>query len=371
MIIRLEEEQDKNQVKELWNICFDDTPKFVDWFFSERWAASYGVVAEHDGKIISAMQGWPYTVNIRGKKIPALMLAGVSTHPDYRGQGIMQKCMSLFMKNAHDTGACVVFHTPANHSTFFKCLHYSISNTGFVTYDAELNYVISDDTGIADVSEEYAEELLSIYKQNICFYSGAVIRDLNDMRLKLRDYAASDAKILYVKENNRIIAYSICMSDQENITVEEFCASNNYCRDKILAVIASIGKNRNQIIKLSPNLIYDLPAGYIVTSKPTGVMAVSNISKLLSIINPCNDISVEVSDNMLPSNNGKYKLNGELFSGECDIRLDSGRLTQLIAGYSTATELINAGNCYIKDRDILEKLEKIFTKQNCYVVEEY
>lgn len=371
MIIRTEQSSDKSQVKQLWRICFNDTDKFVEWFFKERWLPDYGLVAEDNGKIVAAMQGWPYILNVRGKKIPASMLAGVSTHPDYRGQGLMPKCLSLFMENTRSRGENIVFHTPARHTTFFKCLHYSASLTGFVSYNTDTRFFHDSEVVVEDVCNVSADKLLDVYTDNFGMYSGAVCRNLDDMALKLHDYASSDARLVYIKKNEKIIAYAVCMFDNENMTVEEFCAPSEIYRDKILNAVAAIGKGRSHIIKLPQKLIPNLPTGFSIESIPTGVMGAANIQSLLKTIAGFDDITVEIKDHMLISNCGKLKFNGEPTDGECDIIIDSGHLLQYLNGFSSIKEIVAENHCVVKNSSIIHILDERLPKTDCYVVEEY
>ena len=106
MLIRKEKFSDKDQVKKLWNICFGDTAEFTDWFFAERFLPEYGIVAEENGIITAAMQGWPYTLNIRGQDIPAVMLAGVSTGVFESLEKAVEKCnqvISITTPNEENT----------------------------------------------------------------------------------------------------------------------------------------------------------------------------------------------------------------------------------------------------------------------------
>ncbi len=371
MIFRKEQNADRQQVKELWHTCFEDTNKFTDWFFDERWKSEYGVVAQDGEKIVAAMQGWPYTINIRGVKIPAVMLAGVSTHPDYRGQGIMPKCLSLFMKNSMDRGEDVVFHTPANHPTFFKSLHYSSSLTAFVSYNYNITKSYSSKARVEKITDRFAPRLIDAYNTNLSFFSGAVNRDLNDMALKLRDYAASDADLVYIEKDGKITSYAVCMGDEENVVAEEFSVFDNAQRDELLYAVSSIGKERKSKIKLPPAYSNDLPVGFTSEIKPSGVMGAANIQSILKRIANFNDISVCVTDHMQPLNQGYFTFDGTRIKKECDIEVDSGRLLQYLVGFSSIKELYEQGFCKVNNILAIDVLDRRLPKAECYVVEEY
>ncbi|KAA6307011.1 hypothetical protein EZS27_041323, partial [termite gut metagenome] len=46
----------KEQVKDLWKICFDDAEDFVDMYFRLRYRGKRNLYIQKDNKIISALQ---------------------------------------------------------------------------------------------------------------------------------------------------------------------------------------------------------------------------------------------------------------------------------------------------------------------------
>lgn len=372
MIYRQERLSDKEQVKKLWKTCFDDTEKFVDWFFGERWMPAQGAVAEEHGKIITAIQGWHYTLNIRGKSVPATIMSGVSTHPDYRGNGHMTKTLEIFMQNARERGEYAVFSTPAYHSTYFRHLHFSATMAGMVSYVPETEFSLPSDVEFADINEGYAPKLFDLYTDTMTCYSNSVLRTQHDMKLKFRDYASSDAKLIRVIENKKTVAYCVYMENDTAVIAEEVCAKNNCSRDKLLLAIAHMAKEcRHTIIKLPPKLIHTLPHGFTASFTPRGVMGAANISALLKHIAGFDDISVKVTDNIVSLNCGAYKFDGTKALSPCDIETDSGHLLQFLSGFSSIYDIVKGGFCRVLNSSVIDILDKRLPKLDCYVVEEY
>lgn len=67
--VRIAKAEDKKAFYDLWKICFGDSNAFCDWFFVNRFAPDYSVILETEGKIVSCMQAFPYTLWIRGREI--------------------------------------------------------------------------------------------------------------------------------------------------------------------------------------------------------------------------------------------------------------------------------------------------------------
>ena len=121
--VRIAKAEDKKAFYDLWKICFGDSNAFCDWFFRNRFAPDYSVVLETEGKIVSCMQAFPYTLWIRGREIPGAMLCGVSTHPDYRKKGYMGQIFTYEMKLLREKGCLVAPHTPAVLQSYFPFGH--------------------------------------------------------------------------------------------------------------------------------------------------------------------------------------------------------------------------------------------------------
>lgn len=369
--VRREKDSDKQQVRQLWKLCFNDDEEFMDWFFDQRWLPDYGVVADDAGRIAAAMQGWPYTLCVRGRSVPACMLCGVSTHPDYRGRGLMRQALTLFMTQARGREEYAVFHTPAAHPTFFSCLHYSTTDSAFVTSDSPQPGRLYGRSFDVPCAAGLAERLYPAYTKLEGRYSGIVRRTPKDMRLKLADYASDGARIVYCETDNaQTVAYAVYHIADDGIDTVEFAVPDVVWRDRLLSLLV---KDRPAHIraKLPPDMGDMLPDGYFAELKPTGVMGAANISQLLALLAGFIDITVCVKDHMLAQNEGVFDFTGKTVHAQPDMTMDSGRLTQLLAGYQTLDELVAAGHVVIHNFAAARLLDKRLEKQVCFVWEEY
>ena len=130
---RLLQDRDKEQASALWQECFGDSDGFCRWFMSEQWNGEYSVAAVEEGKLVSMIHGRPYTLRIRGRAIPAVIMCGVATAPAYRHRGLMRRCMELFERNARDKGAFVLFQSPVDFRIYEWCMQYPSSASAIIT----------------------------------------------------------------------------------------------------------------------------------------------------------------------------------------------------------------------------------------------
>ncbi|PIM89523.1 GNAT family N-acetyltransferase, partial [Fusobacterium animalis] len=85
---------------------------------------------------------------------------------------------------------------------------------------------------------------------------------------------------------------------------------------------------------------------------------------------------IYIEDKILKENSGLYSLNNEIsFSNitekkaTYDLRIDIADLVFLITGYFSIDELIELGKIDITNKNIIKKLNKIFSKKNSYLYE--
>jgi len=83
----------KQGTETLWRACFNDTDKFIRLFFDEIYQEDNALVIEKQGQIVSALHLLPYTMLLNGTEFPVSYICGVSTHPDERGKGMMNRLM--------------------------------------------------------------------------------------------------------------------------------------------------------------------------------------------------------------------------------------------------------------------------------------
>ena len=80
----------KEQVRQLWETCFNDDEAFVDLYFRLRYTDQINKAIIEDGKVISALQMISYPMTFCGRTVAASYISGACTHPDYRARGAMR-----------------------------------------------------------------------------------------------------------------------------------------------------------------------------------------------------------------------------------------------------------------------------------------
>ena len=88
---------DLPQLKALWALGFGDTEQEIEAFFAISYPTATGFCAEEDGRLVAAAYALPQELAWGDKTCRSAYLYAVTTHPEFRRQGICAKLL------AHDT----------------------------------------------------------------------------------------------------------------------------------------------------------------------------------------------------------------------------------------------------------------------------
>ncbi|MEA4816397.1 MAG: GNAT family N-acetyltransferase [Lachnospiraceae bacterium] len=360
---------DKEKIKALWKICFEDTEIFTDWFFENRFLPEYTACIEKNNEIICAMQSYPFHMKIRDSFLPAAIIAGVSTDPAHSGKGYMRKMFTFYMNMISNMGIALVPHTPANHKTFFSLEHYTVADWKLLKGKGSKSIQYPENIKEMDISKDITP-LLSCYQKSIYSYSGIISRSCADFRLKASDYLADKSKCLAVFEKGVVDGYAIYFDKPENIHCEEIIALSKTTEKALTDALVNIASDKELSIKLSPysEINYDFLESII---EPHSVLGVSDVSALLGAVGKNLCYTIEVKDPIVEKNNGIFDFKGKPSTNPPDVSIGIGRLCQWLTGYKSLYELRDEGLVIINNKSAGMLLNEEFPKIKCRIIDEY
>ncbi len=372
MEIRWARPTDKEILSRLWLTCFGDDQTFRDWFFENRFWPEYCLTACENDLPIGAVYGLPTRLWVRQKVVPAVIIGGVSTHPDHRGKGVMRRIFTGFMAEMHRRGIPLTFLHPVREDLYFSLEHYTCSDRGFFTLHADAprpdrpQGVIPLDFG------QRIQELHRCYQQYILPYSGPVWREEKDFRFKADDYRAGGAKLIAaLDEQGCIQGYCYYFMDDKSVLGEECAALNDDAFGRLCAQLACLAQGLELTVKLPPDRLPQMADAYTET-KPWGCMGAAHLPSLFQALGGgYTGYSIEVKDPVVAANNGVYDLDGQPVQSQPQISLSAGRLVQWLSGYRSLAQLAAEGNAVLHDADAAAALDKLLPAQNCLCSEEY
>ena len=92
-MIRLAKQKNKQKIREMWKICFNDSEKFMDLYFSEKYRNENTLIYFEGNQAVASLQILPYQFTFCNEEIPVSYISGACTLPEYRNRGIMNKLL--------------------------------------------------------------------------------------------------------------------------------------------------------------------------------------------------------------------------------------------------------------------------------------
>ena len=230
--------EDRMQAEATWREIFEDSMEFTGYYFQLRFHPEHSFGAFDGDRLIAMTLGRPTMIRVNGRNLAALLLAGVSTRPEYRGNGLMHRLVSLQIAHAKDKGFSCCFLHPVSESLY--------TSLGFVNGTEAL--IIRSDSARRHPPFDLREcvpdpDLLFVYHSMTDTHDGMELRDEREMKTVFSDYATEECKIIAAYEKSKPIGY-ICYSP--NGTVFELFA---LCASVYEALIDEAAKDAGKELK--------------------------------------------------------------------------------------------------------------------------
>jgi len=361
--------EDKKAFRQLWDLCFDDSKKFSDWLFDNRFVPEYSVCTEEeDGSISSEIQGLPLFLQVRGKIVPSVMTAGVCTHPDYRHQGYMKELYTYYMNMVREKGIALCPNTPVSIGMYYCVGNYPVSDIMLLkTEKAEklpyCEYAKTDLKG--DISG-----LLQCYNIATSDWSGAAKRSFADFSLKRYDYIAGDGKCISIEKNGKTEGYAVYFEDEKGVYGEEIIARNTETEQALCEILINIADGRKAELKLAAFSKVNID-GCEKQILAKNVCGITDVTAFLKLVGKPLDIAIKIDDDIISKNNGVFFMDGGRSTKTPQLEMKIYALAQWLFGYRSLKELEARGFVKVYDKTAAAGLDRLFPKEKCRIIDEY
>lgn len=208
MILRKLTTADRPQAEIVWRDIFEEAPAFVQYYFDNRFHPEHSFGAFDGDRLLAMAQGRPTEIFVENRIMSAMLVAGVSTLPEYRGRGLMHRLMTLLIEHAKSSGFSCCYLHPVKESLY--------ASLGFRN-GTDLLSVHSDPMRAHkpfDLKEGAVwDDLLTVYRKAMQTHNGMQLRDRSEMQTVFADYALDNAETLIAYAENRPVGYIVCCPD--------------------------------------------------------------------------------------------------------------------------------------------------------------
>ena len=392
MEIRYAKEEEIESIKEIWSYCFNDTESFMKYYFNDKYKSENNVVALDEGKIISSLQLNQYKLLLNSKVYNTSYVVGVSTLPEGRGAGYMNKVMKFTLNELYKKGQLVSILMPIDYRLYrrfgyehcYDQIEYTINTDDLKNFKSSGKMIKSNLSQIDD--------LIQIDRTFLNEVNGNVLKDEHYYENLFKEIQSEDG-FLYIHEGNEKDGYIVYFLQEDKMFVRELFYKNIDALKSMLKFIYNHNTQCKIVTISTPTIdkirfILDNPKDSDIKIKPFMMGRVINVKKFIEDIDIENDINSSfnllIEDKFIDENNGLFKISiqnkkvsveqldkkgAEKPQEDFDIKLDINTLTQLSFSYIDVNEAIFLNDIKDVSEETLETLNCIFSKKNNYINE--
>ncbi|HBY3444456.1 TPA: GNAT family N-acetyltransferase, partial [Clostridioides difficile] len=390
MEIRYAKEEEIESIKEIWSYCFNDTESFMKYYFNDKYKSENTVVALDEGKIISSLQLNQYKLLLNSKVYNTSYVVGVSTLPEGRGAGYMNKVMKFTLNELYKKGQLVSILMPIDYRLYrrfgyehcYDQIEYTINTDDLKNFKSSGKMIKSNLSQIDD--------LIQIDRTFLNEVNGNVLKDEHYYENLFKEIQSEDG-FLYIHEGNEKDGYIVYFLQEDKLFVRELFYKNIDALKSMLKFIYNHNTQCKIVTISTPTIdkirfILDNPKDSDIKIKPFMMGRVINVKKFIEDIDIEKDINSSfnllIEDKFIDENNGLFKIyiqnkkvsveqldkkGAEKPQEDFDIKLDINTLTQLSFSYIDVNEAIFLNDIKDVSEETLETLNCIFSKKNNYI----
>ena len=389
MKIRYAKKSEKEIAIKFWEDSFKDSEEQIKFYFDNIYNEKNYLVLEDNSKIVSSLHENDYIFNFNNESIKSKYIVGVSSDITMRNKGYMSKLLISMLENSKKKAMPFVFLTPINPKIYRKFGFEYFSNIEYYNFSIEelANFKLpNNDYSYVEINEKnkksYLVDLIKIYNSNMKDKFCYLERDDFYFDKILKETSSDEMKTFILYKNKVASAYIIFGLYGEKIEIRECMALDSISYKEILALIYGYRDYYRNISLASSNnsnleFLFENQLNIEKVIKPFMMLRILNplaIFKNLKLEN--SNIKIYIEDKILKENTGLYSLNNEISFSDIneekasyDLKIDITDLVFLITGYFSIDDLVKLGKINIKNKNIIKKLNKIFSKKNSYLYE--
>ncbi len=386
MNIRYAKEDEIDNIKDIWNYCFNDVDSFVYYYFNHKYNNKNTIVVCEDTDIVSSLQLNQYKIKLDNKIYDASYVVGVSTFPQVRGRGYMKKIMDYSLNELYKKGQLISILMPIDYRLYRKygyehCydqLEYNINIEDLKSFNL---------TGrLYKANEENIDDLIDINNTFLEDLNGNTVRD-KEYYLNLFKEVNSEGGHIYLYNNGTYTGYIIYFLNDDNMFVRELFYKD---LDSLKSILKFIYNHNTQCKKVTISapindkikFVLDNPKNTEIKIKPFMMGRVINVEEYINGLEVDEDIDINanifIEDNFIKENNGVFnikikdkKVEARKINGDYSLYLNINNFTQLAFSYVDIKDIMILNNINQDDsnKDAIHLLKILFNKKENYINE--
>lgn len=219
MVCRKLQPEEHIRTRQLWEKIFtEDTPEFLDYYYSVKANDNEIYVMEDGGEIVSMLHLNPYEMRVEDKLYQTHYIVAVATDERYRHKGLMRQLLNHAMQMMENRGEPFTFLMPADEAIY--------KPFGFeFIYEQKREKVLGkkceDSTlEIFEASTEHCQTIADFANEMLESCDVVTWRDEGYYKMILEEQVSESGGILVVKRDGKIEGV-FCYAKESDFEIRE------------------------------------------------------------------------------------------------------------------------------------------------------
>ena len=296
----------KNNVKKLWELCFNDSKAFTELYFTLRYRDDINLCIEKENDVIAAMQLIPYDMIYFSQIIPTTYISGACTHPEHRKQGIMGNLLAEALTHMYHNGTILSTLIPAEPWLFDYYAKFGYLSTfqycrECFNCQTQRPIIIGNCTLLKNCLKE---ETVCFIRQKQAERNCYLLHSEEDFKVILEDLNISGGHTFTLVKEKEIVAAAIAYpGNNSEWRVDELVYNSSIEKEALLSLICK------ELKQDALSIIAPHTENEVCTT--LGMARIIHAEKALqhyAIAFPQEELHIHLTDKLIAENNGYYSL---------------------------------------------------------------
>lgn len=315
-----------NQVRALWELCFDDSEAFTDLYFRLRYTDDVNIALTEGGEVVSALQMLPYPMTFGNSRIDTAYVSGACTHPAHRGRGLMRRLLARAFEQMRSKGVAVSTLIPAEPWLFgyYAGVGYApVFRRTTQVFTASASTPLPPGTTF-EAAETNPDEAYRYLCRRLQERPCSILHTEADFQVILADLSLGGGHLFTLRRDGRITALAVAYPQNADASAAGTRAW------RIEQVEADTAADRANLLQHACEALHvaaldvALPTSHAGEGTPLGMARIINAPDVLSLhaaAHPDLHADFFLTDEQLPANTARYTLQ----DGRCTQKKSAGQ----------------------------------------------
>lgn len=233
----------KEQIRTLWQKCFDDREDFVAFYFDRVYEDVNAMSLEKEGRVVSALQMIPYTMTWCGTELTVAYISGACTDPAERGKGLMGELLKQSFEEMRRRNCDITALIPATASLFDYYRAYGYTEVfDYALHTFECPEIPSGikEMPFLSLDKDVGKEWFIYFDQQIKQRPSCILHTEEDFRNNIQDITMAEGLVLGIQgSDGHPAGIAFITATEKEAFIKEMFYDNEKIKEQLLRKAAA------------------------------------------------------------------------------------------------------------------------------------